>query len=161
MFINICILALDAPKHLRAVSQTDTSITLEWTNSQADVGGYRVKYSPISGSAHGEDVFPRGPGDTTRATVTGEGQIDEHELLTPSLNWSRQGVIFLLSLCMAGLNPGTEYGIGVTAMKKERESLPATANAETGESKHSSFTPLHKNPDLGDKIKWIGERGDL
>ncbi|XP_047185465.1 tenascin isoform X5 [Scophthalmus maximus] len=92
--------ALDAPKHLRAVSQTDTSITLEWTNSQADVGGYRVKYSPISGSAHGEDVFPRGPGDTTKATVT-------------------------------GLNPGTEYGIGVTAMKKERESLPATANAET------------------------------
>lgn len=29
--------------------------------------------------------------------------------------------------------PGTEYGIGVTAVKNERESLPATTNAATGE----------------------------
>ncbi|KAG7498371.1 tenascin-like isoform X4 [Solea senegalensis] len=94
------ITALDAPKHLQAVTQTDTSITLEWTNSQADVGSYRVKYSPISGATHGEEVFPQGPGGTTKATIT-------------------------------GLNPGTEYGIGVTAMKNERESLPATTNAET------------------------------
>ncbi|XP_044189677.1 tenascin isoform X4 [Thunnus albacares] len=92
--------ALDAPKDLQAVSQTDSSITLEWSNSQADVGSYRVKYSPISGAAHGEEVFPRGPGDTTKATIT-------------------------------GLKPGTEYGIGVTAVKKERESLPATTNAAT------------------------------
>lgn len=34
---------------------------------------------------------------------------------------------------MAGLKPGTEYGIGVTAVKNETESLPATTNAETGE----------------------------
>lgn len=34
---------------------------------------------------------------------------------------------------MAGLKPGTEYGIGVTAVKNEMESLPATTNAETGE----------------------------
>ncbi|XP_053195921.1 tenascin isoform X1 [Scomber japonicus] len=92
--------ALDAPKDLQAISQTDSSITLEWRNSEADVGSYRVKYSPISGAAHGEEVFPRGPGDTTQATIT-------------------------------GLKPGTEYGIGVTAVKNERESLPATTNAAT------------------------------
>uniref|UniRef100_A0A665U075 Zmp:0000000846 n=1 Tax=Echeneis naucrates TaxID=173247 RepID=A0A665U075_ECHNA len=92
--------ALDAPKHLQTVSQTDSSITLEWTNSQADAGSYRVKYSPISGAVHGEEVFPRGPGETTTATIT-------------------------------GLKPGTEYGIGVTAVKNERESLPATTNAAT------------------------------
>ncbi|XP_068429840.1 tenascin-like isoform X1 [Clinocottus analis] len=92
--------ALDAPVDLQSVSQTDGSITLEWTNSEADVGDYLVKYSPISGSTHGEELFPRGPGDTTVATLT-------------------------------GLNPGTEYGIGVTAVKKERESLPATTNAAT------------------------------
>ena len=41
---------------------------------------------------------------------------------------------------MAGLKPGIEYGIGVTAVKNERESLPATTNAATGErgSKQSS-----------------------
>ncbi|KAM6902401.1 tenascin-like isoform 3-T3 [Xenentodon cancila] len=92
--------ALDAPVGLQAVSQTDNSITLEWTNSQADVDSYRVKYSPISGSAHGEQVFPRRPGRTTQATIT-------------------------------GLKPGSEYGIGVTGVKNERESLPATANAAT------------------------------
>ncbi|XP_068562638.1 tenascin isoform X2 [Cebidichthys violaceus] len=92
--------ALDAPVDLLAVSQTDDSITLEWTNSRADVGSYLVKYSPISGATHGEELLPRGPGDTTKATIT-------------------------------GLKPGTEYGIGVTAVKNERESLPATTNAAT------------------------------
>ncbi|XP_022052938.2 tenascin isoform X3 [Acanthochromis polyacanthus] len=92
--------ALDAPADLQAISQTDSSITLEWTNSQAAVGSYRVKYSPISGATHGEEVFPRGPRRTTQATIT-------------------------------GLKPGTEYGIGVTAVKSERESLPATTNAAT------------------------------
>ncbi|XP_032395490.1 tenascin isoform X4 [Etheostoma spectabile] len=92
--------ALDAPRDLQAVSQTDNSISLEWTNSQADVGSYLVKYSPISGATHSEELFPRGPGDTTKATIT-------------------------------GLKPGTEYGIGVTAVKSERESLPATTNVAT------------------------------
>lgn len=40
--------------------------------------------------------------------------------------------LFSFSL-YSGLRPGTEYGIGVTAVKKERESLPATTNAATGE----------------------------
>uniref|UniRef100_A0A3B5MJ37 Uncharacterized protein n=1 Tax=Xiphophorus couchianus TaxID=32473 RepID=A0A3B5MJ37_9TELE len=92
--------ALDPPTDAQAASQTADSITLEWTNSQADVSSYRVKYSPISGSAHGEKVFPRGSGHTTQATIT-------------------------------GLKPGTEYGVGVTAVKNERESLPATTNAAT------------------------------
>uniref|UniRef100_A0A7N5ZSK7 Zmp:0000000846 n=1 Tax=Anabas testudineus TaxID=64144 RepID=A0A7N5ZSK7_ANATE len=92
--------ALDAPKNLQAVTQTDNSITLEWTNSEADVSSYRVKYTPISGASHGEEVFPRGPGDTSKATIT-------------------------------GLKSGTEYGIGVTAVKNESESLPATTNAAT------------------------------
>ncbi|XP_054468063.1 tenascin-like [Anoplopoma fimbria] len=92
--------ALDAPVDLLAVSATDDSITLEWTNGQADVGSYLVKYTPISGATHGEELIPRGPGDTTKTTIT-------------------------------GLNPGTEYGIGVTAVKNERESIPATTNAAT------------------------------
>ncbi|XP_054613199.1 tenascin-like isoform X2 [Dunckerocampus dactyliophorus] len=91
---------IDAPRHLVAVSQTEDSITLRWRNSRANVDSYRVKYSPLSGAAHGEEVFPRGPGDTTTATIS-------------------------------GLKPGTEYGIGVTGVKNERESLPATVNAAT------------------------------
>ncbi|TNM92185.1 hypothetical protein fugu_019197 [Takifugu bimaculatus] len=92
--------ALDAPTNLQIVSQTDQSITVQWTNSKANVSSYLVKYSPISGESHGEELFPRQPGHATKATLT-------------------------------GLRPGTEYGIGVTAMKNETESLPATTNAET------------------------------
>ncbi|MEQ2246066.1 hypothetical protein ILYODFUR_034374, partial [Ilyodon furcidens] len=32
---------------------------------------------------------------------------------------------------ITGLRPGTEYGMGVTAVKDERESLPTTTNAVT------------------------------
>ncbi|XP_077478909.1 tenascin-like [Stigmatopora argus] len=92
--------ALDAPRELLATLQTENSITLRWRNSQAQVDHYRVKYSPLSGAAHGEEVFPRGLGETTTATI-------------------------------AGLSPGTEYGIGVTGMKNERESLPAIINSAT------------------------------
>uniref|UniRef100_A0A8C1CVV2 Tenascin Ca n=1 Tax=Cyprinus carpio carpio TaxID=630221 RepID=A0A8C1CVV2_CYPCA len=91
---------LDAPTDLKAVDQTDSSITLEWKNSRSSIDGYRIKYGPIAGGAHGEDMFPRRAGDTTRATVT-------------------------------GMKPGTEYGIGVTAVQNERESEPATTNALT------------------------------
>ena len=77
MFINPFIIALDAPIDLQAVTQTDNSITLEWSNSQADVGIFRVKYSPISGATHGEQLFPRGPGDTTKATLTGTANRDK------------------------------------------------------------------------------------
>uniref|UniRef100_A0A672KJN8 Tenascin-like n=1 Tax=Sinocyclocheilus grahami TaxID=75366 RepID=A0A672KJN8_SINGR len=91
---------LDAPTDLKAVDQTDSSITLEWKNSRSSIDGYRIKYGPIAGGAHGEDMFPRRAGDTTWATIT-------------------------------GLKPGTEYGIGVTAVHNERESEPATTNALT------------------------------
>ncbi|XP_048043997.1 LOW QUALITY PROTEIN: tenascin [Megalobrama amblycephala] len=91
---------LDAPSDLKAVDHTDNSITLEWKNSRSSIDGYRIKYGPIAGGAHGEDMFPRKEGDTTWATIT-------------------------------GLKPGTEYGIGVTAIQNERESEPATTNALT------------------------------
>nr|XP_023651336.1 tenascin-like isoform X2 [Paramormyrops kingsleyae] len=91
---------LDIPQDLQKVTQTDRTITLEWTNSKADIDKYRVKYGPISGGAHNELLVRPGSGGTTKATIS-------------------------------GLRPGTEYGIGVTAMKRERESLPATTNAAT------------------------------
>ncbi|XP_051552289.1 tenascin-like isoform X5 [Myxocyprinus asiaticus] len=109
---------LDSPTDLRIVGQTDSSITVDWKNSHSSVDGYRIKYGPIAGGAHGEDMFPREAGDKTRATIT-------------------------------GLKPGTEYGIGVTAIKNERESQPATTNALTDldaprglEVQHSTETSL-------------------
>ncbi|XP_073333469.1 tenascin-like [Pagrus major] len=121
--------ALDAPTGLQAVSQTDDSITLEWTNSQADVGSYRVKYSPISGAIHGEELFPRGRGHTTRATIT-------------------------------GLKPGTEYGIGVTAVKNERESLPATTNAATDIDPPTDFEDV-ESTETSLTLRWAKPRAKV
>ncbi|NXI42147.1 TENA protein, partial [Galbula dea] len=91
---------LDAPRNLKRVSQTDSSITLEWKNSHANIDNYRIKFAPISGGDHAEITVPKGNQSTTRATLT-------------------------------GLRPGTEYGIGVTAVRQDRESAPATINAGT------------------------------
>lgn len=63
--------ALDAPTNLQIVSQTDQSITVQWTNSKANISSYLVKYSPISGDGHGEERFPHQPGYSTKATLTG------------------------------------------------------------------------------------------
>ncbi|XP_042335085.1 tenascin isoform X3 [Sceloporus undulatus] len=91
---------LDAPRNLKRLSQTDSTITLEWKNSQAMPEIYRIKYAPISGGDHLEVTVPRSDQATTKATLT-------------------------------GLRPGTEYGIGVTAVKEDKESGPATINAGT------------------------------
>ncbi|XP_030598758.1 tenascin-like [Archocentrus centrarchus] len=135
--------ALDAPTNLQTVSQTENSITLEWTNSKADIGSYRVKYSPISGEIHGEEMFRRGSGDSTQATIT-------------------------------RLKPGTEYGIGVTAVKNERESLPATTNAATDldpprdfeeiESTETSLTVRWQKPQAkvtGYRLVYISRDGQI
>lgn len=63
---------LDAPIDLQVVGQTDNTVTLEWTNTRSDVDNYRVKFSPVSGTAHGEELFPEGSGDKTTATITGQ-----------------------------------------------------------------------------------------
>lgn len=68
-----CRAAIDAPTNLQIVSQTDQSITVQWTNSKANVSSYLVKYSPISGESHSEELFPRQPGHATKATLTGAG----------------------------------------------------------------------------------------
>ncbi|XP_052572750.1 tenascin isoform X3 [Peromyscus californicus insignis] len=91
---------LDAPKNLRRVSQTDSSVTLEWRNVKADIDSYRIKYAPISGGDHAEADVPKSQQATTKTTLT-------------------------------GLRPGTEYGVGVSAVKGDKESDPATINAAT------------------------------
>ncbi|XP_044161354.1 tenascin isoform X2 [Bufo gargarizans] len=91
---------LDTPKNLRKVSQTDSTITLEWKNTLANIDFYRIKFAPLSGGDHEEITVPKSNQATTKAILT-------------------------------GLRPGTEYGIGLTAVKQDKESSPATINAVT------------------------------
>uniref|UniRef100_A0A4W3IGK3 Tenascin C n=1 Tax=Callorhinchus milii TaxID=7868 RepID=A0A4W3IGK3_CALMI len=92
---------IDAPQNLRVVTQTDQSITLQWKNTRAPAGSYRVKYAPLSGGKHMETIVERSNEANTKITMT-------------------------------GLQPGTEYGFGVSAFQgNNRESAPATINAAT------------------------------
>lgn len=68
---------LDAPRNLRRVSQTDSSITLEWRNGKAAPDSYRIKYAPISGGDHAEVEVPRSQQATTKTTLTGELRLSD------------------------------------------------------------------------------------
>ncbi|XP_010792748.1 tenascin-R [Notothenia coriiceps] len=92
---------IDAPKNLRLVSKTSTSLELEWDNSEAEMEGYQVVYSTLAGDQYDKVIVPRNEGATTKTTLT-------------------------------DLLPGTEYGIGISAMKDSNQSTPATMNARTG-----------------------------
>ncbi|XP_027877253.1 tenascin-R isoform X2 [Xiphophorus couchianus] len=92
---------IDAPKNLRLVSKTSTTLELEWDNSEAEVEGYQVVYSTLAGDQYDKVIVPRNEGATTKTNLT-------------------------------DLLPGTEYGIGISAMKGINQSTPATMNARTG-----------------------------
>ncbi|XP_048018971.1 tenascin-R isoform X1 [Megalobrama amblycephala] len=92
---------IDAPKNLRVLSKTSTSLELEWDNSEADVEGYSVVYSTLAGDQYDKVIVPRNDGTTTKTTL--------NDLL-----------------------PGTEYGIGISAVVGANQSTPATMNARTG-----------------------------
>ncbi|KAG5285547.1 hypothetical protein AALO_G00004640 [Alosa alosa] len=91
---------LDAPKNLRVLSRSSTSLELEWDNSEAEVEGYRVVYSTLAGDQYDKVVVPRNEGPTSQTTLT-------------------------------DLLPGTEYGIGISAVLGTNQSSPATMNART------------------------------
>ncbi|XP_039671362.1 tenascin-R isoform X4 [Perca fluviatilis] len=91
---------IDAPKNLRLLSKTSTTLELEWENSEAEVEGYQVVYSTLAGDQYDKVIVPRNEGATTKTSLT-------------------------------DLLPGTEYGIGISAMKGSNQSTPATMNART------------------------------
>ncbi|KAM6919368.1 tenascin-R [Lycodopsis pacificus] len=92
---------IDAPKNLRLLSKSSTTLELEWDNSEAEVEGYQVVYSTLAGDQYDKVIVPRNEGATTKTSLT-------------------------------DLLPGTEYGIGISAMKGSNQSTPATMNARTG-----------------------------
>uniref|UniRef100_A0A8C6TG57 Tenascin R (restrictin, janusin) n=1 Tax=Neogobius melanostomus TaxID=47308 RepID=A0A8C6TG57_9GOBI len=92
---------IDAPKNLRLVSKSSTSLELEWDNSEAEVDGYQVVYSTLAGDLYDKVIVPRNEGSTSKTTLT-------------------------------DLLPGTEYGIGISAMRGSNQSAPSTMNARTG-----------------------------
>ncbi|XP_061118377.1 tenascin-like isoform X1 [Conger conger] len=81
--------------------------------------------------------------DQTDSTVTLEWKnskaaVESYQVKHSTLSGAEHGVTHFLPSAgdvtlatITGLSPGTEYGIGVSAVKEDRESLPATTNAAT------------------------------
>ncbi|KAJ3594637.1 hypothetical protein NHX12_003944 [Muraenolepis orangiensis] len=102
---------IDAPKNLRLLSKTSTTLELEWDNSEAEAESYQVVYSTLAGDQYDKVIVPRNNQEaTTRTTITARAQSD----------------------AAIDLMPGTEYGIGISAMQGANQSTPATMNARTG-----------------------------
>lgn len=66
---------IDAPKNLRVLSKTSTSLELEWDNSEADVEGYSVVYSTLAGDQYDKVIVPRNDGTTTKTTLNGSSNL--------------------------------------------------------------------------------------
>ncbi|XP_056142761.1 tenascin [Lampris incognitus] len=67
-----------------------------------------------------------------------QAQVDNYRIKYGTLSGGEHGELLFppgprdtTQAKITGLRPGTEYGMGVTAVKDERESLPATTNAVT------------------------------
>uniref|UniRef100_A0A8C4IGA7 Tenascin Cb n=1 Tax=Dicentrarchus labrax TaxID=13489 RepID=A0A8C4IGA7_DICLA len=60
-----------------------------------------------------------------------QAQLNNYRIKYGPLSGGEHGEFVFILSCYAGLRPGTEYGMGVTAVKDERESLPTTTNAVT------------------------------
>uniref|UniRef100_A0A3P8WGG0 Tenascin R (restrictin, janusin) n=1 Tax=Cynoglossus semilaevis TaxID=244447 RepID=A0A3P8WGG0_CYNSE len=61
---------IDAPKNLRLVSKTSTTLELEWDNSEAEVESYNVVYSTLAGDQYDKVIVPRNEGATTKTALT-------------------------------------------------------------------------------------------
>ncbi|KAJ8339423.1 hypothetical protein SKAU_G00362090 [Synaphobranchus kaupii] len=106
--------------------------------------------------------------EETDETVTLEWQnskaaVESYQVKYSTLTGAQHGVMHFLPSAgditlatITGLSPGTEYGIGVSAVKEDRESLPATTNAatdldapkglEVSESTETTLTIVWKKP---------------
>ncbi|XP_013872937.1 tenascin [Austrofundulus limnaeus] len=81
--------------------------------------------------------------DLTDESITlewknGQAQVDQYRIKYGPLSGGEHGELLFppgpkdsTQAKITGLRPGTEYGMGVTAVKDERESLPTTTNAVT------------------------------
>ncbi|XP_048395948.1 tenascin-R isoform X4 [Stegostoma tigrinum] len=120
---------LDAPRNLRVVNPGDSSLEVEWHNSQADVDKYRVVYSTLAGGQYHELIVPKNIGPTSKVSLT-------------------------------DLLPGTEYGIGISAIKETKQSVPATMNARTDLDHPLGFT-VAASSNSSISLVWTHIRGPV
>ncbi|TRY98097.1 hypothetical protein DNTS_028461 [Danionella cerebrum] len=66
---TVFVTEIDAPKNLKVLSKTSTSLELEWDNSEAEVEGYSVVYSTLAGDQYDKVIVPRNDGATSKTTL--------------------------------------------------------------------------------------------
>ncbi|CAN0178429.1 unnamed protein product [Lampetra fluviatilis] len=62
---------IDGAKNLQVVSVTDSTMDIEWENTQSPIDHYTVHYSTSSGDPPGDIKVYKSPQPTTKTTITG------------------------------------------------------------------------------------------
>uniref|UniRef100_A0A3B3CW46 Tenascin R (restrictin, janusin) n=1 Tax=Oryzias melastigma TaxID=30732 RepID=A0A3B3CW46_ORYME len=172
---------IDAPKNLRLVSKTSTTLELEWDNSEAEVDAYQVVYSTLAGDQYDKVIVPRNGGATTKTTLTGldepmdltvtastdktitlvwgtvQGPIDLYKVTYTSSSGATSELTVpkdVTSTTLTDLEPGTEYTITVAARRGRQQSNAATIDAFTGMDPPKELTVLDVTEDVV-TINWI------
>ncbi|KAG7476826.1 hypothetical protein MATL_G00086960, partial [Megalops atlanticus] len=133
------------------LSHTDTQYNLENLDPDTE---YEVSLLSTRGDMTSDPVHEKfttdldAPKDLEAVAQTDESvtlewrnsraEVDSYQVKYSTLSGAEHGVMQfprmagdITQATITGLSPGMEYGIGVTAVKKDRESLPATTNAAT------------------------------
>ncbi|KAJ8286405.1 hypothetical protein GJAV_G00038900 [Gymnothorax javanicus] len=171
----------DSARNTADLTQTETQYSLERLSPDTE---YEVAVLSRRGEMRSDPVLEKftteldAPTDLeavdqTDSTVTLEWKnskaaVESYQVKYSTLDGAEHGAMHFLPSAgditlatISGLSPGTEYGIGVSAVKEDRESLPATTNAatnldapkdlEVSESTDSTLTVVWKKPvaDIG------------
>ncbi|KAG7280024.1 hypothetical protein CRUP_013571 [Coryphaenoides rupestris] len=121
---------IDAPGQVSVRDVTDTTALVTWFEPIAQVESVRVSYGPSADPADRQVVEL--PFSETQHHLGGLSPDTQYQTLdvtdeSITLGWSNSAA----PVDNYRIKPGTEYGMGVTAVKEERESLPTTTNAVT------------------------------
>ncbi|XP_078472243.1 tenascin-like [Lampetra planeri] len=80
---------IDGAKNLQVVSVTDSTMDIEWENTQSPIDHYTVHYSTSSGDPPGDIKVYKSPQPTTKTTITGLQPGTEYKISVVALKGNK------------------------------------------------------------------------
>lgn len=123
---------------IKVVGQTEDSIQVDWKNPAIAVDHFKLTHSSPDGQGGEENVAMSQEAKTMHTIVGQSAAIHQSTIMGP---WASDTVCWIqwlcsennMNVCFSGLNPGTEYQIGVQVIKGEIEGKPSYATGVTGQ----------------------------
>ncbi|CAN0250052.1 unnamed protein product [Lampetra planeri] len=87
--IQSFVTGIDGAKNLQVVSVTDSTMDIEWENTQSPIDHYTVHYSTSSGDPPGDIKVYKSPQPTTKTTITGLQPGTEYKISVVALKGNK------------------------------------------------------------------------